>query len=70
MYADDRIPECRRGRSPVRLMNADPNTPRLDGAAFDMGKKENFADPKNGLQIQLAGKTGNSYKVQIGPFRQ
>jgi len=68
MYADDQIPECRRGKSPVKLMNADPKTPRLDGAAFDMGKKESFIDEKNGLQIRLAGKTANSYKIQIGPY--
>jgi immune inhibitor A len=70
MYADDRIPECRHGKSPVKLVNADPKIPRLDGAAFDMGKKENFIDEKNGLQIRLDGKVGNSYKIQIGPYPQ
>ena len=70
MYADDRIPECRHGRSPVKLINADPKTPLLNGAAFDIGKNENFIDEKNGLQIRLAGKIGNSYKIQIGPYPQ
>jgi M6 family metalloprotease-like protein len=70
MYADDQIPECRHGRSPVKLMNADPKIPHLDGAAFDIGKKENFIDEKNGFQIHLAGKIGNSYKIQISPYRK
>jgi immune inhibitor A len=70
MYADDRIPECRHGKSPVKLVNADPKIPRLDGAVFDMGKKENFIDGKNGLQIRLDEKVGNSYKIQISPYPQ
>ena len=39
MYADDNIPECRHGRSPVKIMNADPKIPHLEGAAFDIGEK-------------------------------
>ncbi|NWF55473.1 MAG: hypothetical protein HXY45_11850 [Syntrophaceae bacterium] len=70
MYADDRIPECRHGRSPVKLVNADPNKPHLDGAAFDVGKKESFTDEKNGFQIRLTGKVGNSYKIQIAPYQK
>ena len=33
MYADDMIAECRRGQAPVKLVNADPTIPRLEGAA-------------------------------------
>lgn len=68
MYADDRVAECRHGNSPVKLMNADPNTPNLEGAAFDVGKKESFVDEKNGLNIKLMEKIGNSYKISVGPF--
>ena len=35
MYADDRIHECRHGDAPVRLMNATPAIPNLEGAAQD-----------------------------------
>jgi hypothetical protein len=67
MYADDSVPECRHGKSPVKLMNANPETPYLKGAAFDMGKKENFVDEKNGLKISLTNKVGHSYKILISP---
>ncbi len=39
LYADDRIPECRHGKAPVRLINADPFVDHLKGAAFDVGNK-------------------------------
>ena len=67
MYADDQIPECRHGKSPVKLINADAKVPHLEGAAFDIGKRESFNDEKNGFQIRLAGKIGNAYKIRIGP---
>lgn len=67
MYADDKIPECRHGRSPVKLMNADPQIPHLEGAAYDLGEKGVFKDPMNGLRVTLADRIGKSYKVQIGP---
>lgn len=68
MYADDTVPECRHGRSPVRLMNADPTVPHLEGAAFDVGKKAVFEDEKNGIRIELAGKTGSAYRVRVRPL--
>ena len=46
MYADDKVAECRYGKSPVKLMDAAPKIPHLEGAAFDMGKKESFIDEK------------------------
>lgn len=68
MYADDSIPECRHGQAPVKLMNADPSVPYLKGAAFDVGKKDTFLDPKNHIRIQIKEKSGNSYKVVITPL--
>jgi len=65
MYADDRIAECRQGRAPVRLMNADPSVPHLEGAAFDTGMKGTFRDQRNGISIQLEEKTGSSYRILI-----
>jgi len=67
MYADDQIPECRHGNAPVKLVNANPNIANLDGAAFDVGKKESFVDGKKGIKIQLGGKVGSSYKILISP---
>jgi hypothetical protein len=65
MFADDRIGECRHGESPVRLMNADPAVPYLQGAAFDLPGKEVFIDKKNKIEIRIVEKIGDSYKIRI-----
>lgn len=65
MYADDKIAESRHGRSQVRLMNANPTVPHLEGAAFDIGKNASFADEQNGVQIKLLKKIGNSYDILV-----
>jgi len=70
MYADDRVAECRQGKSPVKLMNVNPAAPNLKGAAFDVGPKNTFVDEKNGIKIQILGKVGKSYKILIGPHRE
>ena len=64
MYGDDEVGECRHGSSAVKLIDANPTIPHLEGAAFDVGK-ESFVDEKNGISIQLAGKTGNSYRILV-----
>jgi M6 family metalloprotease-like protein len=66
MYADDKIAECRHGKAPVKLINADPGIPNLEGAAFDIGKKNSFVDSENGLRIQIMEKIDDSYKISIG----
>ncbi len=66
MYADDKIAECRHGEAPVKLIDADPGIPHLEGAAFDVGKKDSFVDSENGFTIQLTEKIGDSYKVSVG----
>ena len=65
LYADDRVAECRRGESPVRLVNANPAVPHLEGAAFDLGKMSVFEDRKNRIRIELVEKTGVGYRVRI-----
>ncbi|MDQ1318454.1 MAG: hypothetical protein QG588_2116 [Candidatus Poribacteria bacterium] len=65
MYADDEIPECRHGKAPVKLINADPSIPNLEGAEFDIGKKNSFVDDTNKLKIQIAEKIGSSYKIVV-----
>ena len=68
MYADDTIAECRHGKAPVKLVNADPSVPHLEGAAFDIGKKDSFQDEKNGIRIQLKEKRGASYNILVSPL--
>lgn len=65
MHADDSIAECRHGRGPVSLINADPKEPYLQGASFDFGKNESFIDDKNGVQIKLVKKEGYAYEMFI-----
>jgi M6 family metalloprotease-like protein len=65
MYSDDDNPEPRFGRAPVRLVNADPSVPHLDGAAFEIGKNAAFSDPANGVEVRLLRKAGNSYDIRI-----
>ena len=67
LYADDSIPECRNGQTPVKLINADPSVPNLDGAAFDEGARNEFVDDRNGVRIQVVEKAGSSYRIVIGP---
>jgi M6 family metalloprotease-like protein len=68
MYADDDVAECRNRNAPVKLMDANPSIPRLEGAAFDIGKKDTFQDDRNKIKIQLVEKIGNSYKILISSF--
>ncbi|MFB3897541.1 MAG: hypothetical protein ACE14V_14690 [bacterium] len=65
MYADDNIAECRHNQAPVKLVNANPAIPNLEGATFDIGKKILFGDAKNRLKIQVIEKQGTAYKIRI-----
>ena len=65
MYADNSIEECRYGKSPVRLMNADPAVPYLQGAAFNLPGKGAFTDKKNGIEIRLIEKMDDSCRIRI-----
>jgi M6 family metalloprotease-like protein len=68
MYADDSVAECRHGKAPVKLINADASIPHLEGAAFDIGKRDSFRDEKNKIAIQLKQKTRDSYRILISPL--
>jgi hypothetical protein len=68
MYADDNVAECRHGKAPVRLMDANPSIPHLEGAAYEIGKKDTFEDPKNKIRIQLREKIGDAYRIAISPL--
>ena len=65
MYADDSIEECRYGKSPVRLINADPAVPYLQGAPFNLPGKAVFTDKENGIEIRIVEKIGDSYRIRI-----
>jgi immune inhibitor A len=69
MYGDDTIPEPRRGRGPVRLMDADPTVANLDGAAFDTGKSASFSDAERRVEIRLLRKSGQSYDLRVQSAR-
>ncbi|MEW6352503.1 MAG: hypothetical protein AB1646_25940 [Thermodesulfobacteriota bacterium] len=66
MYADDSVPECRRGRAPVKLWNANPSVPNLEGAAYDVGSQEVILGVKFGPRVQIKEKVGNSYRIVVG----
>jgi M6 family metalloprotease-like protein len=66
MRADDSIAECRHGRAPVKLVDADPSVPHLEGAAFDLGKRDRFTDKAAGIAIELLEKVGQSYRIRVG----
>ena len=65
LAADDDIGECRYGKSPVRLINANPDKPHLLGAAFNLPDNGSFTDGENNIEIKLLEKVGNSYKIRI-----
>ena len=69
MYADNSIEECRYGKSPVRLMNADPAVPYLQGAAFNLPGKGVFTDKKNDIGIRIIEKIDDSYRIRISKIR-
>ena len=65
MHADDSIAECRHGRAPVKLVDANPSVPHLEGAAFDIGKRDRFSDQASGTTIELLEKVGQSYRIRV-----
>lgn len=67
MQADDEIGECRHGRAPVRLVDADPTRKYLEGAAFDLPDRAVWTDPDSGIEIRLLEKLGSSYRLRIRP---
>jgi M6 family metalloprotease-like protein len=64
-YADDSVLECRHGNAPVKLVDANPDTPYLNGAAFDIGGRDTFVDPGNNLAFILQRKDGLSYDIRV-----
>ncbi|HID61286.1 MAG TPA: hypothetical protein EYP49_00855 [Anaerolineae bacterium] len=71
LYADDTVAECLHGEAPVRVVDADPSVPYLEGAAFDIGegRGDTFTDEEHNVEIKLLEKTGYSYEILITPPR-
>jgi M6 family metalloprotease-like protein len=67
MRADDNIAECRHGQSPIKLMNADPSVPHLQGAAFDLPARPVFTNKQDNIEVRLLEKRERAYKIRIGP---
>ena len=65
MYCDDRIAECRHGKAPVKLMNADPGIPFLRGAAFRLPDRPVFTDRDKGIEITVIEQEGPSARIRI-----
>jgi hypothetical protein len=51
----------------VKLVDANPGVPHLEGAAFDVGKNDSFQDGQRGIRVRLLEKVGSSYRILIGP---
>ena len=71
LYADDTVAECLHSEAPVKIVDADPSIPYLEGAAFDVGegRRGTFTDGEHNVEIKLLGKTGYSYEILITPPR-
>ncbi len=65
MRCDDEVAECRHGRAPVKLIDADPKRKYLDGAAFSIPGRESYTDPATGVEIRLLEKVGFAYRIRV-----
>lgn len=65
LYADDTVLECRQGKAPVRIMDANPAAPYMNDATYDLGKVDRYVDTKNNIAIILEGKDGLSYRIRV-----
>jgi M6 family metalloprotease-like protein len=65
LYCNDAVEECRNGKTPVKLMDANPAVPYMNDAAYDIGKKTKYVDTQNNLAIILEKKDGLSYQIRV-----
>lgn len=65
LRADDSVAECRHGRSPVKLVDADPSQPRLTGAAFSPGGRSEYVDTAHGLRVRVVEAAGQAFRVVL-----
>lgn len=65
LRADDTVGECRHGLSPVKLVDADPSRPRLEGAAFAPGARGEFVDREHGVRVRVVEAVGQALRVVL-----
>ncbi|MBF0269262.1 MAG: twin-arginine translocation signal domain-containing protein [Alphaproteobacteria bacterium] len=65
MRADDKVGECRHGRAPVRLVNADPSHPFLTGAAFDVGGRDAYTSVQDGVEIKVLERLNHARRIAV-----
>lgn len=65
MKADDDVAECRFGKAPVKLVDANPDRKYLLGAAFSIPGRSKYIDLEHNIEIRLVEKTGLSYRVYV-----
>ncbi len=65
LRADDSVAECRHGRSPVKLVDADPSRPRLTGAAFTPGGRNEYVDRQSGVRVRVVETVGPVARVVV-----
>lgn len=65
MHCNDAIDECHYGRTPVRLVNADPGQPFLNGAAFSLASRSEYSDPASGLRLELRDAVGQALRLRL-----
>jgi hypothetical protein len=62
---DDQVAECRRGQSPVKLMDANPATPELRGAPFAPDGRNEFQDRKRRVLVKVVGRTADGCEIEV-----
>jgi hypothetical protein len=62
---DATVAECRRGASPVKLVNANPSVPELKGAPFRPGAKDTYQDARRGVTVRILAQKGDSYELAV-----
>ncbi len=65
LRADDSVGECRHGRAPVKLVDADPSRPGLTGAAFTPGARGEFVDREHGVRVRVVEAPGQTLRVVL-----
>lgn len=69
---DDRVIECRNGKSPVKVINANPSIPQLKGAPFTCKGESIYKDEKHNIFIKLIDQNNERYKIFVsnngGPY--
>jgi M6 family metalloprotease-like protein len=64
-YCDDRIAECRSGKSPIKLVDAHPSDPELKGVPFTLGGKNLYKDEKRDISIRIVAQRGDNYEIYV-----